>query len=81
MLREAEIVKFVVSRDTRISFCYVKWEQEMRALRGADFLGGPRCAGRVGHPLGPLGPRAACGASLRSRDGKAVNEHPTDRAS
>ncbi len=28
----------------------------MRALRGADFFGGPRCAGRVGHPLGPAGP-------------------------
>jgi len=28
----------------------------VRALRGAEFLGGPRCAGRVGHPLGPAGP-------------------------
>jgi len=28
----------------------------MRALRGADFSGDPRCTGRVGHPLGPAGP-------------------------
>ena len=35
--------------------------------RGAEISGGPRCADRVGHPLGPAGPRAACDSSLRSK--------------